>query len=85
MFTTSLAVAQPRRAVATASTMLPSPRTEWASVETTIRTPASTASRASSPREVEPVGEPVDLERDTVLERDLEHCLEVERVLAAGG
>ena len=31
--------------------------------------------------QVEPVGQAVDLERDALLERDLEHALEVERVL----
>src|ERR671919_3188339 len=33
------------------------------------------------PTEVEAVGEPVDLERDSFLERQLEHALQVERVL----
>ena len=39
MLTTSAAVAQPRRAVAIASSIFPSPRTECASVEATIVTP----------------------------------------------
>jgi hypothetical protein len=45
VFNTSRAVAHPRRAVATDSCMFPSPRVECASVEQTIGTPASTASR----------------------------------------
>ena len=81
MLTTSAAVAQPRRAVATESSMLPSPRTECASVEQTIGTPAAQRVADVLAAEVEPGGEAVDLERDAVLERDLEHALEVERVL----
>ena len=68
------------RAVATASSMLSSPAMECASVETTSGTPASTARRACSPGEIEPVGEAVDLERHAGFERDLDHPLEVERV-----
>ena len=45
VFTTCSAVAQPRRAVATASSMFPSPRTEWESVLQTISRPAASASR----------------------------------------
>ena len=45
VLTTSAAVAQPRRAVATESSMFESPRIECASVEQTIFTPASTAWR----------------------------------------
>ena len=33
--------------------------------------------------QVEPVGQPVDLERDALLERDLVDALEVDRVLGA--
>ena len=46
-------------------------------------TPAASASRTCSPLQVEPVRQAVDLERDAVLERDLEDALEVERVLGA--
>jgi putative nucleotidyltransferase with HDIG domain len=45
VLSTAAAVAQPRRAVATEKSMLPSPRIEWASVEQTISTPALSASR----------------------------------------
>ena len=60
--------------------MFPSPRVECASVEHTIGTPASSAQPHVLVAEVEPGGEPVHLERDAGLERDLEHPLEVERV-----
>ena len=61
--------------------MLPSPRTEWASVEQTTWTPASMASRDVVARQIEAVGQAVDLERDARLERDLDRALEIERVL----
>ena len=61
--------------------MFPSPRTEWASVEQTICTPAASASRTCRAAEVEPVGQAVHLQRDAGLERDLEDPLQVERVL----
>ena len=60
--------------------MLPRPRTEWASVEQTIGTPASTRSPHVLAEQVEPVGQAVHLERDARLERDLEDRVEVERV-----
>ena len=53
----SAAVAQPRRAVATASCMFPSPRTECASVEHTIGTPASIADSDVHIPQVEPAGQ----------------------------
>ena len=65
--------------------MLPRPSVECASVEQTIRTPARERLADVLAAEVEPGGEAVDLERDAVLERDLEDALEVERVLRAGG
>ena len=57
------------------------PRTEWASVETTMRTPASTASRTSSPRRSSRSGSPLTSSATPGLERDLDHTLEVESVL----
>ena len=65
--------------------MLPSPRVECASVEHTICTAGSQRVAHVVAAEVEAVGETVDLEGDAFLERDLEHPLQVERVLAAGG
>ncbi len=56
--TTSAAVAQPRRAVATASHMFPSPAVECASVLTTIRAPDSIASRTCSSRRSSRAGSP---------------------------
>ena len=61
--------------------MFPSPRTECASVEQTIFTPAASASRTWPADEVEPVRQAVHLQRDARLERDLEDPLQVERVL----
>ena len=55
MFTTSAPVAQPRLAVATARRMFPSPRTECASVEQTIRTSASIAARTWTSRNSVPM------------------------------
>ena len=81
MLRTSAAVAQPRRAVGTESVMFASPRTECASVEQTIRTPAAQRVADVLAAQVEAVGQPVDLDRDALLERDLEHALEVEGVL----
>ena len=82
MLTTSAAVAQPRRAVWTASSMLPSPSGECASVEQTICTRRDRVADVLA-AEVEPVRQPVDLDRDALLERDLVDALEVDGVLRA--
>src|SRR5215210_6453957 len=58
VLTTSSAIAPPRRAVATASSMFLSPRVEWASVFTTIATPASRPSRTCSSRRSSRSGRP---------------------------
>ncbi len=60
--------------------MFDRPRSEWASVEATMATPASTAWRTSAPRQVESIGKAVRLERDTGLQSDLADRVEVERV-----
>ena len=63
--------------------MFPSPRIEWASVEQTISQAGAQRLADVRPAEVEARGQAVDLDRDALLERDLEHALEVERVLRA--
>ena len=62
--------------------MLPSPRTEWASVETAQqdRDAGLDGEANVGAGEVEPVGQPVHLERDAVAERHLDHPLEIECV-----
>ena len=81
VLSTADGVAQPRRAVATEKSMLSSPRTECASVEQTISTPASQRLADVLAAQVEAVGQAVDLDCDALLERDLEHAVEVQRVL----
>ena len=81
MLRTSAVVAQPRRAVRTASSMFSRPRTECASVEQTIRTPARIASRTCSPLRSSRGASPLTSIATPVLERDREHPLEVQRVL----
>ena len=81
MLRTSAAVAPPRRAVWTERIMFSRPRIEWASVEQTIGTPAADRLPHVVAAQVEARGQAVDLDRDPLLERDLEHALEVERVL----
>ena len=72
VLTTSAAVAQPRRAVCTASRMFSRPRTECASVEHDDRDAGLDRQLDLRSRQVEPVGQPVRLERDARLQRDLE-------------
>ena len=69
-------VAQPRRAVATEGIMFPSPRTECASVEQTMRTQAEHCADVLT-AEIESRSQAVDLEGHTFL-GDLEHALEIE-------
>ena len=65
--------------------MLASPRTECASVEQTIRDAGAQRVADVLAAKIESGGQAVDLQRDPFLERDLEHALEVDRVLRAGG
>ena len=60
--------------------MLPSPRTECASVDTTIGTPASIASLISGPDRSSRSGSPFVSSATPVSERDLERPLEIESV-----
>ena len=83
MLSTFAAVAQPRRAVRTASSRFDSPRAECASVEHDDRDAGLDREPDVLVAEVEAVGKPVHLERDAGLERDLDHALEVERVRRA--
>ena len=76
-------VAHPRRAVATESSMLASPRIECASVEQTSLTPGLDRLPHVDVAQVEPVGQAVHLERDVLLERDLDQPVDVELVLGA--
>ena len=61
--------------------MFPSPRVECASVEQTIFTPGRERVAHVAGGEIEPVREPVHLDRHARLQRDLEDLLEIERVL----
>ena len=82
---TSAAVAQPRRAVATESRMFCRPRTECASVEHVIGTPARIASRTCSALRSIRSGSPFVSTAVPVLERTLRTPLEVDARSAGGG
>ena len=58
MLTTSVAVAQPRRAVATDRLMFPRPATECASAEQTIRAPAPAGHEAADVRVAQGMADP---------------------------
>ena len=81
----SAGVAPPRRAVATAYCMFARPTGECASVEQTSVIPAADGVPDVLGAEVEADRQPVDLDRDIVLERDLEDPVEVDARSRAGG
>jgi hypothetical protein len=83
VLTTPAAVAQPRRAVWTASSMLRSPCTEMGIRRHHDRSPGLDRQADVFVSEVETIGEAVDLERCSGLDRDLDRALEVERIFRA--
>ena len=80
MLRTSAAVAQPRRAVGTASVHVAEPLHRVRVGRADDRDAGLDGEPHLLVPQVEPVGEPVHLERDAGLERDLDRPLEVERV-----
>ena len=83
VLTTSVAVSPPRRAVATCELHVPEAADRVGVGRDDDRNAGVAGEAHVLAGEVEPVGKSVHLERDSGLERDLDHALEVERVRRA--